>query len=110
MSSSDQRFNGTIGSNSATTALSARYSGHSANSINIASPPGSKTPPSMSSKRTMVFPDPSVRRTTNRTESEPIDPDALAMALKEYEEMDHRRDRTPGSSPCRKRQRVYGDR
>lgn len=90
--------------------LNPKLSGRAANVANIASPPGSKTPPSMSSRRTLFFPEPSARQQKSRTEAEPVDADALAMALKKYEEAGHRRDRTPGSSPCRKRQRVYGDR
>lgn len=90
--------------------LSMRASSRAVNAANIASPPGSKTPPSMSSRKTISFPNPSVGQSKPRIESEAIDPDALATALKEYEEAGRRRDRTPGSSPSRKRQRVYGDR
>ncbi|BDD63557.1 hypothetical protein MAP00_008432 [Monascus purpureus] len=90
--------------------LNPKLSGRATNVANIASPPGSKTPPSMSSRRTLFFPEPSARQQKPRTGAEPVDADALAMALKEYEEAGHRRDRTPGSSPYRKRQRVYGDR
>lgn len=39
-----------------------------------------------------------------------IDPHALKKALKEFEEAGRHRDLTPGGSPSRKRQRVYGDR
>lgn len=39
-----------------------------------------------------------------------IDPTALDKALREFEEHGRRRDMTPGSSPSRKRQRIYGDR
>ncbi|KAJ6178504.1 hypothetical protein N7519_008965 [Penicillium mononematosum] len=80
---------------------------------NIVSPPGSKTPPSMPSKRTMYFPDNSNSNSDSRQRqdgADPIDPSALAKALKDYETVGSRRDRTPASSPCRKRQRVYGDR
>ncbi|KAJ5372277.1 hypothetical protein N7517_004283 [Penicillium concentricum] len=78
---------------------------------NIASPPGSKTPPSMPSKRTMYFPDNSNSGSRQPQDAaEPVDPSALAKALKDYEAAGSRRDRTPASSPCRKRQRVYGDR
>jgi len=39
-----------------------------------------------------------------------IDPNALSKALlKEFEDVG-RRESTPGGSPSRKRQRVYGDR
>lgn len=39
-----------------------------------------------------------------------IDADALKNALKDYEEAGRPRDVTPGGSPSRKRQRIYGDR
>lgn len=39
-----------------------------------------------------------------------MDPDALTKALKDMEDAGRQRERTPGMSPCRKRQRVYGDR
>ncbi|KAH0542574.1 hypothetical protein FGG08_003079 [Glutinoglossum americanum] len=41
---------------------------------------------------------------------EAIDPDALSRALREFEQAGRQRERTPGQSPSRKRQRVYGDR
>jgi len=75
----------------------------------IVSPPGSKTPPSMPTKRTMYFPDNSGNR-QQQEGADPVDPSALAKALKDYETAGTRRERTPVSSPCRKRQRVYGDR
>lgn len=65
----------------------------------------------MPSKRTMYFPDNSNSGSRQREdEADPIDPSALAKALLDYETAGGRRDRTPASSPCRKRQRVYGDR
>jgi hypothetical protein len=45
-----------------------------------------------------------------RPASEPVDADALARALRDYDDAGRRREPTPGSSPSRKRQRVYGDR
>jgi cell division cycle 20-like protein 1, cofactor of APC complex len=42
--------------------------------------------------------------------AEPVDPDALSRALREFEQAGRQRERTPGGSPSRKRQRVYGDR
>ncbi|CAG7921731.1 unnamed protein product [Penicillium olsonii] len=80
----------------------------SSNISSIVSPPGSKTPPTMPTKRTMYFPDNSGNRRQEGVE--PVDPSALARALKDYETAGGRRERTPVSSPCRKRQRVYGDR
>ena len=45
-----------------------------------------------------------------RAGSEPVDPTALSKALKDMEDAGRVRERTPGASPSRKRQRVYGDR
>ncbi|CBF83655.1 hypothetical protein AN2965.2 [Aspergillus nidulans FGSC A4] len=76
----------------------------------IVSPPGSRTPPSMPAKTTLYFPEPTGVHHTSRSVSGPIDPNALAKALREYEDAGRSRERTPGTSPSRKRQRVYGDR
>lgn len=78
--------------------------------LNLASPPGSKTPPSMPLKRTILFPDNLGGRQRLPEGSEPVDAGALTQALKDYEDAGRRRERTPGTSPSRKRQRVYGDR
>lgn len=75
---------------------------------NLVSPPGSKTPPVSASKRPSLRPDPSSDKNQKRSES--INADALSKALKEFEEVGRQRERTPGTSPSRKRQRVYGDR
>ncbi|KAF7594485.1 substrate-specific activator of APC-dependent proteolysis [Aspergillus hancockii] len=88
----------------------AKSSANAANALNLASPPGSRTPPSMPSKKTLFYPESQGTRQKNRNGSEPIDPDALAKALKEYEDAGRPNERTPGTSPSRKRQRVYGDR
>src|SRR3954463_14755286 len=72
---------------------------------NIVSPPGSKTPPSMPTKRTMYFPDNSGNRQRAQEGAEPVDPSALAKALKDFENAGSRNERTPTASPCRKRQR-----
>lgn len=42
--------------------------------------------------------------------AEAIDPSALKKALRDFEDAGRHRDVTPGGSPSRKRQRVYGDR
>jgi len=42
--------------------------------------------------------------------AEAIDPTALNKALRDFEDAGRHRDVTPGGSPSRKRQRVYGDR
>ena len=39
-----------------------------------------------------------------------VDADALARALKDVKDVGRPRERTPGTSPSRKRQRIYGDR
>ena len=51
-----------------------------------------------------------ITRAAERAGSEPVDPTALSKALKDMEDVGRVRDRTPGASPSRKRQRVYGDR
>lgn len=75
---------------------------------NLVSPPGSKTPPVPTSKRNSLRPNQSSDKNPKRSES--VNPDALSKALKEFEEAGRQRERTPGTSPSRKRQRVYGDR
>ena len=47
---------------------------------------------------------------TERAGSEPIDPNALSKALQDMEDAGRAREGTPGASPSRKRQRIYGDR
>ena len=79
------------------------------NGKTIVSPPRSQTPPSHPAKKTLYFND-STSLPQSRPGSEPVDPEALTRALKEYDEAGRRRERTPGASPSRKRQRVYGDR
>ncbi|WEW59983.1 substrate-specific activator of APC-dependent proteolysis [Emydomyces testavorans] len=76
---------------------------------NLVSPPGSTTPPTGRAKNVLHT---SSERTKHRSRhgSEPINADALARALKDFEDAGRQRERTPGSSPSRKRQRVYGDR
>ncbi|RDW86685.1 WD40 repeat domain-containing protein [Aspergillus mulundensis] len=76
----------------------------------IVSPPGSRTPPSMPSKTTLHFPEPTEGYHASRIASGSIDPNALTKALRDYEDAGRSRERTPGTSPSRKRQRVYGDR
>ncbi|KAI9707468.1 MAG: substrate-specific activator of APC-dependent proteolysis [Candelina mexicana] len=73
----------------------------------LVSPPKTGTPPAAIAKRSTAN-----GQTTNGHErgGEAIDPDKLSMALREFEEAGRHRERTPGGSPSRKRQRVYGDR
>ena len=72
------------------------------------SPPGTKQ--SSGVIRKPQQPDGQPFRSIERGGSEPVDPSALNKALKDVEDAGWTRDRTPGSSPSRKRQRVYGDR
>lgn len=74
----------------------------------LPTPTGSKTPPTISSKRFMATYAESGN--AQRRMSETAEADALARRLKEIENASRQRDFTPGRSPSRKRQRVYGDR
>lgn len=76
----------------------------------LASPPESQTPPSRPTKKTLLFPNTSGNASHVPSMSDAVDPNVLANALKDYDEAGRRRERTPGASPSRKRQRVYGDR
>ncbi|KAJ9635567.1 uncharacterized protein PV06_02805 [Exophiala oligosperma] len=73
----------------------------------LPTPVGSKTPPTIASKRFSLQDSnmSAVRRATEAMEA-----DALNRRLKDVESSGRPRDRTPGRSPSRKRQRVYGDR
>lgn len=74
----------------------------------VVPPADTRTPPLAVNKRTHLN-----GQSTNRAEragSEPVDPTALSKALKGMEDAGRVRERTPGASPSRKRQRVYGDR
>ncbi|MCJ1308842.1 substrate-specific activator of APC-dependent proteolysis [Agyrium rufum] len=75
----------------------------------LISPPGLNTPPSLLNSKH----NPASYKSMNgheRQGSETIDPEALGKALRDFEEAGRARERTPGASPSRKRQRVYGDR
>lgn len=74
----------------------------------LVSPIDIKTPPLVTGKRSHV--NGNLAHGKERAGSEPIDPSALSKALKEFEEAGSTRERTPGGSPSRKRQRIYGDR
>ena len=71
----------------------------------LASPPASRTPPTF---KTML--QTNGAHLNSRAGSEPVDAKALTKALKTFEGAGYARERTPGGSPSRKRQRVYGDR
>ena len=75
---------------------------------NLPTSTGTRTPTGALSKRIHANAD--IANGADRAGSEPIDPTALSKALKYYEDARRTRDRTPGASPSRKRQRIYGDR
>ena len=70
----------------------------------LISPPISKTPPTEGARSDAI------RRAEGHRNSEPIDPQGLSKALNNLERGVRERERTPGSSPSRKRPRIYGDR
>lgn len=72
----------------------------------LLSPPESKTPPTATHKRHQN----GFEQTVHDRGSEPVDATALSRALEQFEQAGRQRERTPGASPSRKRQRVYGDR
>lgn len=79
----------------------------------VATPPRSTTPPPATEKRKSERKsnEENVARGERTTGAELVDPNALSKALmKEFEDAGRHRDVTPGGSPSRKRQRVYGDR
>ena len=76
--------------------------------INQASSTGIQTPPLATSTHVRV--NGQSIKGPERAGSEAVDANALSEALKDFEDAGHARDRTPGGSPSRKRQRVYGDR
>jgi cell division cycle 20-like protein 1 (cofactor of APC complex) len=85
------------------------------NTTHVATPPRNTTPPPQAEKRKSdrKATDEGARsdRATAASVSDPIDPNVLSKALlKEFEDAGRHRDITPGGSPSRKRQRVYGDR
>ena len=83
---------------------------HTIENINtppIISPPRSKTPPLAITKRNAVN---GQMAGHERAASESLDPVVLSRALKEFEDGGRQRERTPGGSPSRKKQKVYGDR
>lgn len=71
----------------------------------LISPPESKTPPTARNKRNITAPG----AIGNGKSAEALDASALSKALESFQ-AGRQRDPTPGLSPSRKRQRVYGDR
>jgi cell division cycle 20-like protein 1 (cofactor of APC complex) len=92
--------------------------GNALNTPPVATPPRTGTPPPgterrKSDKRTLEANISRGERATGTPGAESIDPNALSKALlKEFEDAGSGRHRetTPGGSPSRKRQRIYGDR
>ncbi len=81
----------------------------------VATPPRSTTPPPAGEKRKSdrkaVEENARHARASGAPGADAIDANALSKALiKEFEDAGRSRDVTPGGSPSRKRQRVYGDR
>jgi hypothetical protein len=72
----------------------------------LPTPSGSKTPPTIASKR--FISDEGMTAVQRATEA--METDALNRRLRSIESASRDRDRTPGRSPSRKRQRIYGDR
>lgn len=99
-------------------AISHAHIAKAANTLNtppIATPPRNTTPPPQAEKRKSdrKATDDSARndRAAMGSAADAVDPNALSKALlKEFEDVGRHRDVTPGGSPSRKRQRVYGDR
>lgn len=89
-----------------------------ANSLNtppIGTPPRGRTPPpatKRASERSMAVEGGAQSgRGSSSLKNDAIDPTQLSKALlREFEDAGRQRDVTPGGSPSRKRQRVYGDR
>ena len=76
--------------------------------LDLGSPTETRTPPPALSKRAHA--NGTTSHGAERAGSEPIDANALSQALKDFEDARRMRERTPGASPSRKRQRIYGDR
>jgi len=74
----------------------------------LPTPADSKTPPTIAGRRFIEIGESSLH--TQRTATEAMEADALNRRLKELENAGRPREMTPGRSPSRKRQRVYGDR
>ena len=97
----------TIESHEISTSTYASMDTHHKNAL--ASPPDTTSPPAISTgKRAQA--NGAALNGREREGSEAVDPGALSKALREFEEAGRVRERTPGGSPSRKRQRVYGDR
>jgi cell division cycle 20-like protein 1, cofactor of APC complex len=103
--------------NSSNFALSNAHTAKTNNALNtppVNTPPRAMTPPQATEKRRIERSgtvDSGARSERSKTMEAAIDPNALSKALmKEFEDTGRTRDITPGGSPSRKRQRIYGDR
>lgn len=81
----------------------------------VATPPRTSTPPPGTERRKSdkraYEGNIGRERSSGTPAGDAIDPNALSKALlKEFEDAGRARETTPGGSPSRKRQRVYGDR
>ncbi|XMA08151.1 hypothetical protein WAI453_000942 [Rhynchosporium graminicola] len=98
--------------------ISRAHVAKSSNSLNttiVATPPRSATPPpAIERRRSDRKPVEEIARHSRASGTpgaDAVDPSALSKALlREFEDAGRPRDVTPGGSPSRKRQRVYGDR
>lgn len=73
----------------------------------LPTPAESRTPPTITSKRLL---EDHAAGLVGRRQSEQTEEDTLTRRLKELENAGRHRERTPGQSPQRKKQRIYGDR
>ena len=112
--------NGNVVADLATADSSKPIENDTSNSLNtppLEKAPGNMTPPLPKERTRRTTVNANVNSDSGRARSRtpsapaPLDPNALSKALfKEFEEGGRSRDITPGGSPSRKRQRVYGDR
>lgn len=104
------QLKGMAGSSRRESSRLSRANNTSAMAGNPLSPPTSHSPPARAAKPKPTQDNLDFLNKPAGPGSEPINPDALPLALKEFEEAGRQRERTPGASPSRKRQRVYADR
>lgn len=91
---------------------------HPTDTSNVLNSPAADTPPHSATplaiekrKSERKSNEENVARSERSTRPDSLDPNRLSKAImKEFDDVGRNRDVTPGSSPSRKRQRVYGDR
>ncbi|KAF1984282.1 putative cell cycle regulatory protein [Aulographum hederae CBS 113979] len=81
-------------------AAAGRAAHNDTQSPSLLSPPETKTPPTVTRKRT--------QESNGVRSSEAVDPDALSRALERFDSAGRRREPTPTASPSRKRPRLHG--